>query len=161
MVKFFKKIYTILVLIKNLIFRKKHYILKFSAVTEGNVKRWYYDFKWWGFNKSNLEMVAGADYLCEMYSKGQDNLTIDVIASKKININAIDDRYDFYERIDKDNESNYFQRIIAGKTYQGVKLNKENKLVINTMWICPVTLFVLGRYPNCLYIKTHKNEKNG
>jgi hypothetical protein len=28
-----------------------------------------------------------------------------------------------------------------------------DKTDVEEMWICPVTLFVLGRYPNYIYIK--------
>ena len=153
MVMLIKKIYTILVLIKNFIFRKKYYTLRFIAIKDGVIKRWYYDFKNWGFSYNNLEMVAGADKLCELYSDGKNEVTGDIIASKKTCPNAFL-KYDFYEgyKLEGKGISKYFY----GRAYKNISTNKEGKLIINTIWICPVTLFVLGRYPNCLYIK--KNE---
>ena len=78
-----KKIYTILVLLFNLIVRRKHYKLHFVAENDPPIKRWYYDFKYWGFDHANLEMVSGADKLCELYSNGKDEVTVEIIASKK------------------------------------------------------------------------------
>jgi len=149
-----KKIYTILVLLFNVIFRRKHYTLTFVAEYDGAIKRWYYKFKHWGFEHKNLEMVAGADAICEYYAEGKDEVTVDIIASKNIDINPASYNYDFFEGLKQ--EGNFKDKLLLGRTYQNVKANKEGKLVIRTLWICPVTLFVLGRYPNCLYIKKHK-----
>ena len=78
-----KKIYTIAHLIGNFIFRRKRYILSFVAETNGPIKRWYYDFKHWGFAHGNLEMVAGADTLCEEFS-GDDRMhtTVEVLTKR-------------------------------------------------------------------------------
>ncbi len=78
-----KKIYTILVLLFNLIVRRRHYKLHFIAENDPPIKRWYYDFKYWGFDHANLEMVSGADTLCEYYAKGKNELTINITASNK------------------------------------------------------------------------------
>jgi len=152
MLKIIKKIYTVLVLIKNVIFRKKHYTLRFVAERDSVIKRWYYDFKHWGFSHNNLEMVAGADGLCERYAEGKDEVTVDIIASRHIDAKSSID-YDFYEGMKLEGKG--ISKYLYGRTYQNLKTNKDGKLVITTIWICPVTLFVLGRYPNCLYIKKH------
>ena len=78
-----KKIYTILVLLFNLIVRRKHYKLHFVAENDPPIKLWYYDFPHWGFDKHNLLMISGADTLCELYAKGKDEVTVEIIASKK------------------------------------------------------------------------------
>jgi hypothetical protein len=149
-----KKIYTILVLLFNLIVRRKHYKLHFIAENDPPIKRWYYDFKHWGFDHNNLEMVAGADTLCELYAKGKDEVTVEIIASKKKQ-DLPTQLYDEFVAQDI---------IIDGMTHQGKFINSQlDKLLYGrtyqkdhtTMWICPVTLFVLGRYPKYLYIKRH------
>ena len=76
MKQLFKKIYTILILIKNVTIRKQNYTLHFIAENDPPIKRWYYDFKHWGFAHANLEMVAGADDLCELYANGQNDVTV-------------------------------------------------------------------------------------
>ena len=158
------KIYTILILLFNVIFRRKHYTLTFVAEYDGPIKRWYYKFKHWGFEHKNLEMVAGADAMCEFYAEGKDEVTVDIIASKK-QLNLPSQQYDEYiaENIiidglthQGDFINSQLDKILYGRTYEKIKENLDGKLVITTMWICPVTLFVLGRYPNYLYIKKHK-----
>ena len=147
-----KKIYTILVLIFNLIVRRKHYKLHFIAENDPPIKRWYYDFKHWGFDHTNLEMVSGADKLCELYSNGKDEVTVEIIASKKKQ-DLPTQLYDEYIAQDI---------IIDGMTHQGDFINSQlDKFLYGRtyqkdytqMWICPVTLFVLGRYPKYIYIK--------
>lgn len=147
-----KKIYTILVLLFNLIVRRRHYKLHFIAENDPPIKRWYYDFKYWGFDHANLEMVSGADKLCELYSNGKDEVTVDIIASKK-QLNLSPQLYDEFVAQDI---------IIDGMTHQGDFINSQlDKFLYGRtyqkgytqMWICPVTLFVLGRYPKYLYIR--------
>jgi hypothetical protein len=147
-----KKIYTILVLLKNIIFRHRKYTLHFVAENDPPIKRWYYDFKHWGFDHNNLEMVAGAENLCELYAKGKDEVTVEIIASKKKQ-DLPTQLYDEFVAQDL---------IIDGMTHQGKFINSQlDKFLYGRtyqkdytmMWICPVTLFVLGRYPKYLYIK--------
>lgn len=147
-----KKIYTILVLLFNLIVRRKHYKLHFIAANDPPIKRWYYDFKYWGFDHANLEMVSGADKLCELYSNGKDEVTVEIIASKKKQ-DLPTQLYDEFVAQDI---------IIDGMTHQGDFINSQlDKFLYGRtyqkgytqMWICPVTLFVLGRYPKYLYIR--------
>ena len=147
-----KKIYTILVLLFNLIVRRKHYKLHFIAENDPPIKRWYYDFKYWGFDHANLEMVSGADKLCELYANGKDEVTVDIIASKK-QLNLSPQLYDEFVAQDI---------LIDGMTHQGDFINSQlDKFLYGRtyqkgytqMWICPVTLFVLGRYPKYLYIR--------
>lgn len=147
-----KKIYTILVLLFNLIVRRRHYKLHFIAENDPPIKRWYYDFKYWGFDHANLEMVSGADKLCELYSNGKDEVTVEIIASKKKQ-DLPTQLYDEFVAQDI---------IIDGMTHQGDFINSQlDKFLYGRtyqkgytqMWICPVTLFVLGRYPKYLYIR--------
>ena len=44
-------------------------------------------------------------------------------------------------------------KLLYGRTYTNVTADKDAGIHVTTMWICPVTLFVLGRYPNYIYIK--------
>jgi hypothetical protein len=162
-----KKIYTILVLIKNLILRKKHYKLHFIAENDPPIKRWYYDFKYWGFDKANLEMVAGADSLCELYAKGNNEVTVDIIATKHLLDQKDMKNYDLFvgEKFIIDGQTHQgtiiksqLDKYLYGRDYTNIKyvfdknINRD-KTIITRMWICPVTLFVLGRYPNFIYIK--------
>ena len=146
-----KKIYTILVLIINLLIRRRTYILNFLNEEDfKGRKRWYYVFKHWGFAHDNLEMVAGADKLCEFYSNGRDSLRLKIKCSKKpLSLNK--DEYDEFISVDLPRTATFIDQYILGRDYvcrdfNGTKEKKE-------MWICPVTLFVLGRYPKYIYVK--------
>ena len=136
-------------LILNFIIRRKYYTLSFFAEVDPPFKRWYYHFKHWGFQKANLEMVAGADKLCELYANGKNNLTINIIVSNKpIRRYQLDtDCYDTFIGTTYPYGTKLKDKCVWGRDY--TKHNDNNV----KMWICPVTLFVLGRYPNYIYIK--------
>ena len=144
-----KKIYTIIVLIFNVLIRRKKYELHFVAENDPPIKRWYYDFPHWGFNHGHLEMVAGADRLCELYANGKDEVTVNIIATnkkaKQYNKNEVDE----FIAEEQQKGTKFIDKLIYGRTYTSV--NENGNLI--TMWICPVTLFVLGRYPKYIYIK--------
>ncbi len=151
-----KKIYTILVLIKNLMFKKEKYTLHFIAENNPPIKLWYYDFKYWGFNKHNLLMVSGADNLCELYAKGKDEVTVQIIATNKDL--GEKNNYDRFVAETLPQNTKLIDKILYGRNYTNIKETIENlktKTQITTMWICPVTLFVLGRYPKYIYIKNN------
>lgn len=145
-----KKIYTILILIKNVLIRKSEYNLHFVAENDPPIKRWYYDFKHWGFEHGNLEMVAGADALCELYANGKNDVTVNIICKNKP-ITHPTTIYNEFIAETPNKSTSWKDKIIYGRNYIHVDPNDENK--ITTMWICPVTLFVLGRYPKHIYIK--------
>ena len=156
-----KKIYTILILTKNIIFKKEKYVLHFIAENDPPIKRWYYDFKHWGFAHGNLEMVSGADSLCELYAQGNDEVTVNIIATNKlINDKQILEQYDLFIAEELPQNTKLIDKYAYGRQYNNKKTvikNLKEQIQIRTMWICPVTLFVLGRYPKYIYIKT-KNK---
>lgn len=145
-----KKIYTILVLIKNVLIRKKNYTLHFVAENNPPIKKWYYDFKHWGFNHANLEMVAGADTLCEYYARGKNELTINITASEKPRSHCTNLCDEFIAEPLPKKWTSWKDKLIWGRNYTHIDANDGHEV---KMWICPVTLFVLGRYPKYLYIK--------
>lgn len=137
-----KKVITILILLYNVLIRRKHYKLQFDAEDMGAYRRWYYHFPLWGFSHDNLEMVSGAELMCERYSDDGKTAIVDIIASRK-DLGDIP-LYDHFKAIDDLRGKPLIDRIILGRNYRGDK---------GDFWICPVTLFVLGRYPKHLYIK--------
>ena len=145
----FRQFFIILTLIKNLIvglivskaIHKLHFRYKYDGF-----KRWYYDwdkdhlFKW-AFKEDNLEMVSGADELCEKFSNGKQNIEINVIQSNK-KLNSLNN---FDEFVRKPLSPRFIDKFCLGAEYVNYKTGEE-------MWICPVTLFVFGKYPKFLYI---------
>ena len=162
-----KKIYSIGKLIYNFFNRRQRSVLSFEKEDDG---RWYYVFKNWGFAHGNLEMVAGADALCEKFSGGTNHTTVEVIATDVDTIGLHVKRptpemilsRDFNERMgytvfegeEFPKEWGWRDRHIWGRTYHYVDRETKEE---STMWICPVTLFVLGRYPKYLYIRKYDN----
>ena len=145
-----KKIYTILILLKNIIFRHRKYTLHFIAENDPPIKRWYYDFKHWGFDHNNLEMVSGADTICELYAKGKDEVTVNIIASRTTLEKYKNMDYDEFIAEPLPQEwTSWKDNFLWGRNYTSTDGNGKT----TRMWICPVTLFVLGRYPKYLYIK--------
>ena len=96
-------------------------------------------------------MVAGADQLCEIYAKGQNQLTINITCTEKP-ISYPTTLYDeLIEETPPKKITSRVDNLLWGRNYVHVDPNNEDK--ITRIWICPVTLFVLGRYPKYIYIQ--------
>ncbi len=101
--------------------------------------RWYIDMPWDG-NRANLEMVAGADdLLTYLDSEKNHKVTIHVIPSEKPLI--VKDHTEL-RQLDKS--------LMGGSHYDATSFSDSR---VSKIWICPVTLCVLGKYPKYLYIK--------
>lgn len=102
-------------------------------------ERWYIDMPWSG-NRANLEMVAGADDLLSFLdTDSRHKVIIHVIPSEKP---LIVENHTELRQIDKSltRGSHY-----DATNFKGFRMKK--------IWICPVTLCVLGRYPKYLYVQ--------
>ena len=119
--------------------RRKVYDLQFVFVPEDNL--WYIDMPWPG-ERYNLAMVAGSNQLLKFLDKeGKNRVRVLVRPSKK-QLTGKDVEGCF--ELDKQ-----FSRLSGGATY---KVNGL-KGFTREIWICPVTLCVLGHYPQFIYIK--------
>lgn len=110
--------------------KKREYTLNFKEEDD----KWYIDIPWPG-KKDNLEMVFGADRLLSYLGKGK--VSISVVPSKK------DKQLDGYFKLSR----------LAYKWTNGAFYKVEGIPFKEEIWICPVTLCVLGYYPKYLYIK--------
>ncbi len=116
-------------------FRHKEYDLKF--VYDDNV--WYIDMPWPG-DRSNLSMVGGSNHLLSFLdTKKENRVRVFVRPSKKQRT----DLDGYFECVKQDSG------LFAGATYQVNGLAGFTREI----WICPVTLTVLGHYPQYIYIK--------
>lgn len=123
------------VMSKSVFGRKKEYQLKFNHEEDG---LWYVDFPNWPFDHHNLLMVAGADKLCAFLSDDDKEAKVLVRPSnKKLDLDG------YAELVQKDHS------LTGGSTYEVRNLDGFNR----DIWLCPVTLFVLGKYPKYMYIK--------
>jgi hypothetical protein len=99
--------------------------------------RWYADLPEYihaGGTEADCEMVAGADTWLDFLSNNGTNITLEIDhqepLSNKITRIGIDD---------------------FGATYIAHEYNEE--IVNHVLWICPVTLFVFGEYPETIYFQ--------
>ena len=100
---------------------------------------WYCDIKGWPEKYfPNSLMVGDASRLITLMSGGKDYVTFDVVPSKK------EISEEGLVRLDLTSSS-----VTGGGYYEaevgGVQLPR--------IWLCPVTLFVLGRYPKFICFK--------
>lgn len=83
-------------------------------------------------------MVAGADDLCAFLSNDGRETRVNVIPAKKKEI------HDGYAELRRLGHS-----LTGGAHYEVKGIAGFTKKI----WICPVTLFVLGNYPAYIYLK--------
>ncbi len=105
--------------------------------------RWYIDLPEWEGAHTNLEMVAGADCLLDhLLPAGSNRVEAEVVkADERLMSYEADERYFHCERTE--------MSPFGGATYRVNGLEGFNR----QMWICPVTLFVLGEYPKNMYTR--------
>jgi hypothetical protein len=115
--------------------KKSEYQLQFNHEEDG---LWYIDYPNWPFSHHNLLMVAGADDLCAFLSDDDKVTRVSVIPSKE---RAEHEGYFELEQLESG--------LTTGSTYQVNHLDGFDR----NIWICPVTLFVLGTYPKYIYVK--------
>lgn len=110
--------------------------------------RWYLQLPEWEGDKKDLEMVAGADDMCNILSQGENEVTVwigdrplteseELILEGKCSDVA-------WELDGQDSPtSGAFYRVTKLK---GVEYNF-------TIWLCDVTKFIFGKFPERLYIR--------
>lgn len=113
---------------------KDSYLISFTREDNG---RWYVDLPNWKGPHSSLEMVAGADDMLELIGNHAPHVTLRVIKRNNTNEKIIADMQCVRKDYSMTGGATY-------KVYHGSGLSQ--------MWLCPVTLFVLGEYPKVLYV---------
>ena len=126
-------------LVKSVLNRKREYRIQFNKDKYGF---WFVDFPNWPFSHDNLAMVSGADKMLELLSDGDLFVRVSVIPAKKKG------QHDGYIELEQTEHS-----LFGGSTYQVKYEPFSQRFKRDTLWICPVTLFVLGRYPKFIYVK--------
>ena len=119
--------------------KKDKYNLSFTKEKDNC---WYIDFPNWPFDHHNLMMVAGADDLCEIFSYDGNHTEVEVDLS---NNNPTSEEI-LATRIE--------HALTGGATYE---IEVDSKKV--HFWLCPVTLFVFGKYPKYIKFKPLKINK--
>ena len=120
---------------KSVFGKREEYKIKFNHEDDG---LWYVDFPNWPFDHHNLLMVNGADAMCAFLS--DDNVITEVLvrpSKKKLQLEG------YAELVQKEHS------LTGGSTYEVRNLEGFSR----DIWLCPVTLFVLGQYPKYMYVK--------
>lgn len=101
--------------------------------------RWYIDMPWDG-SRGNLEMVAGADdLLTYLDPECNHRVTLHVIPSETPR------KVDGHTELRQLDKSTFGGSHYDATSFIGFRTDK--------IWICPVTLCVLGCYPKYIYVK--------
>lgn len=105
---------------------------------------WYCDIKGWPerFFPNSL-MVGDASRLIQLMSEGKDYVTFDVVPSRK------EQTEDGLVKLTLTSSS------VAGGGYYETQVGNVK---LPKVWLCPVTLFVLGRYPQYIYFRRFEKE---
>ena len=120
---------------KSVFGQQSEYHIQFNHEDDG---LWYVDFPNWPFDHHNLLMVEGADELCAFLSDDDIITSVNVIPA-----NEEEDHPGYAKLIQQD------YSLTRGSTYQVTGLEGFER----DIWLCPVTLFVLGQYPRYMYIR--------
>ena len=126
-------------LVRSMLNRKRKYQIQFNKEKNGC---WYVDFPHWPFSHDNLAMVSGADKMLELLSDGELFVRVCVIPANK------QEKHEEYIELIQTEHS-----LFGGSTYQVEYEPFKERFKRDTLWICPVTLFVLGHYPKFIYVK--------
>lgn len=100
--------------------------------------RWYADIPEYieaGGTEEECEMVFGADSWLDYLSNGKENVFI------KLSISELKEKL---VRVEKDE----FGATYVAESYKGIEINHK-------LWVCPVTLFLFGEYPNIIYYELY------
>jgi len=139
----------------------KKEVYQLTFVKDGGT--WYIDLPHWPWHRSNLAMVCGADKMLDLLAatpendKGLNRVKVEVKPAK----NPVDS--DTLQQLESENWIELTQiksTLTGGATYtlKG-KIGKNfttkdywtGEPKPRTLWLCPVTLFVMGEYPKYFY----------
>jgi hypothetical protein len=100
--------------------------------------RWYVDLPEWEGSEEALEMVAGADALCDVLAHNTNSVVVEITEALTENTKVILHRW-----MPKDETVGAFYRADF----------ENSKLESFDIWLCPVTEFVFDCYPDVIYIQ--------
>lgn len=112
---------------------KPHYDYVFTFNKESNL--WYIHIPW-KWNHDNLQMVGGADKLLQYLSKGSESVSVSCWLSDPHSPN--------YFKLSRKKWS-----LFKGAFYSVENLHGFDR----DIYICPVTLWVFGKYPKYIWVK--------
>lgn len=97
------------------------------------LNRWFVDLPDWTGEKDELEMVMGADTMLDILAQGQDVVFLSMST----------DPFDGYD----------YLLTLKEEIYDGGMYDLTNINFNFDVWLCSVTKFVFGYFPNKIYLK--------
>lgn len=136
------------ILLKAVLFKKKEYTLHFVKQNS----HWYADIEGWPSKyHDNAEMVCGAKRLLDTLDTNNTGSVYTTIYPNS----SVEDGNVFLTKIDST------LSVSNGAFYKAVLLHNGTLSEFpEEIWICPVTLFVLGKYPKSMTIKATSMQIN-
>ena len=125
--------------------KKSEYIISFTKEDDGF---WYVDYPNWPFDHSHLQMVSGADKLCELLSYDGKHTKVEVMIADSEKEGLEMNRTHQHTDIMAVRED---YSITGGANYKASAC--DYRKITPKFWLCPVTLFLLGYYPKYLRIR--------
>ncbi len=104
--------------------------------------KWYIDLPEWEGSKEDLQMVLGADDMLDVLSEGEDS----------VSIVADEESFDGAMLLSLVRET---PELDQGAEYVLREVNGE--IINHSVWLCDVTKFVYGGFPEKLYLKRSKD----
>ncbi len=101
--------------------------------------RWYVDLPEWTGDKSELEMVAGADVMLEFMAEGESEISVTLSETQFEGSDALQ----FVCAASDIGSGAYYEM----EKYKGIYLHLK-------MWLCNVTLFIYGKFPDKIYVSS-------
>jgi len=99
--------------------------------------RWYIDLPEWQGPRANLEMVAGADTMLEVFAQDKERVNVTFTNYETLEISP-----------------DLLLTHVGGGTYTVTILNENYSDAPERLWLCGVTLFVFNSdYPEYLSVK--------
>lgn len=100
--------------------------------------KWFVSLPEWLGSKDELEMVMGADTMLDILSQGEDSVFVYLSETPFENANQLT-----FVRNADEFENGAFYHL---ETIDQIELNLS-------VWLCDVTLFVLGHFPKIIYFQ--------
>lgn len=103
--------------------------------------KWYADIaEQDGFTKEDMQMVSGADTLCDIIAQGEDEIFITLYADLYLR-----EYVRFKTTLKKIREDEFGAWYKVGSIYQVDYEDME-------IWLCPVTKWLFGDYPEIIFL---------
>jgi hypothetical protein len=106
--------------------------MKYFKFVRENSGRWYIVLPEWEGDRADLEMVLGADTMLEIYAQGENKVELSIST----------------EHFDGAHELQYIRPEGGGGWY-----NYKSDIQEFEVWLCFVTKFVFGYFPQRIYLR--------